>query len=84
MGSLIFYVPNIFALGVVGLGPLTSKGSGLMMTACVGGAVIPFLLGALADTMGIQHAFILPVFCYLFIAYYRLWGSKPREHNQYE
>ncbi len=55
-----------------------------MKTACVGGAVIPFLLGALADTMGIQHAFILPVFCYLFIAYYGLWGSKPREHTQYE
>jgi fucose permease len=25
----------------------------------------------------IQHAFILPIFCYLFIAYYGLWGSKP-------
>ncbi len=82
LSSIMF--PNIFALGVVGLGPLTSKGSGLMMTACVGGAVIPFLLGALADIMGIQHAFILPVFCYLFIAYYGLWGSKPREHTQYE
>jgi FHS family L-fucose permease-like MFS transporter len=68
--------PNIVALGVAGLGPLTSKGSGLIMTACVGGAVIPFLLGALADKVGIQHAFVLPVFCYLFIAYYGLWGSK--------
>ncbi len=72
--SIMF--PNIFALGVAGLGPLTSKGSGLIMTACVGGAVIPFLLGALADKVGIQHAFMLPVFCYLFIAYYGLWGSK--------
>lgn len=75
--SIMF--PNIFALGVAGLGPLTSKGSGLIMTACVGGAVIPFLLGVLADTIGIQHALILPVFCYLFIAYYGLWGSKLRE-----
>jgi MFS transporter, FHS family, L-fucose permease len=72
--SIMF--PNIFALGVAGLGPLTSKGSGLIMTACVGGAVIPFLIGALADKVGIQHAFMLPVFCYLFIAYYGLWGSK--------
>jgi FHS family L-fucose permease-like MFS transporter len=68
--------PNIFALGVAGLGPLTSKGSGLIMTACVGGAIVPFLIGALADKVGIQHAFILPVVCYLFIAYYGLWGSK--------
>lgn len=74
--SIMF--PNIFALGVAQLGPLTSKGSGLIMTACVGGAVIPFLLGVLADTIGIQHSLILPVLCYLFIAYYGLWGSKLR------
>jgi FHS family L-fucose permease-like MFS transporter len=48
------------------------------MTAVVGGAIIPFLIGVLADKLGsIQHAFVLPIFCYLFIAYYGLWGSKP-------
>jgi FHS family L-fucose permease-like MFS transporter len=73
--SIMF--PNIFALGVAGLGPMTSKGSGLIMTACVGAAVIPFLIGALADKVGIQHAFVIPIACYLFIAYYGLWGSKP-------
>jgi FHS family L-fucose permease-like MFS transporter len=77
--------PNIFTLGIAGLGPMTSKGSGLMMTAIVGGAVIPYLLGRLIDLFGkfgdtakIQHAFVLPMVCYLFIAYYGLWGSKPR------
>jgi FHS family L-fucose permease-like MFS transporter len=69
--------PNIFTLGIAGLGPMTSKGSGLIMTAVVGGAVIPYLLGALADKVGIQHAFVIPIICYLFIAYYGLWGSKP-------
>jgi MFS transporter, FHS family, L-fucose permease len=73
--SIMF--PNIFALGVAGLGPMTSKGSGLIMTAVVGGAVIPYFLGALADRVGIQHAFILPLCCYLYIAFYGLWGSKP-------
>jgi len=73
--SIMF--PNIFALGVAGLGPMTSKGSGLIMTACVGAAVIPFLIGALADKVGIQHAFVIPIACYLFIAYYGLRGSKP-------
>jgi FHS family L-fucose permease-like MFS transporter len=70
--------PNIFTLGIAGLGPMTSKGSGLIMTAIVGGAVIPYLLGALADRYGIQHAFVLPAICYLYIAYYGMWGSKPR------
>jgi FHS family L-fucose permease-like MFS transporter len=75
LNSIMF--PNIFALGVAGLGPMTSKGSGLIMTCVVGGAVIPPLLGAAADAMGIQHAFFIPALCYLFIAYYGLWGSKP-------
>lgn len=73
--SIMF--PNIFALGIAGLGPLTSKGSGLIMTAVVGGAIVPYLIGKLADAVGIQHAFVIPAFCYLFIAYYGLWGSKP-------
>lgn len=73
--SILF--PNIFGLGIAGLGPLTSKGSGLIMTAVVGGAVIPLLIGALADATGsIQMAFILPIACYLYIAFYGLWGSK--------
>ncbi len=75
LNSIMF--PNIFTLSIVGLGPMTSKGSGLVMTAVVGGAVIPYLLGALADKFGIQHAFLLPVLCYLYIAYYGMWGSKP-------
>jgi len=73
--SIMF--PNIFALGIAGLGPMTSKGSGLIMTAVVGGAIVPYLLGKLADVVGIQHAFVIPALCYLFIAYYGLWGSKP-------
>jgi len=73
--SIMF--PNIFALGIKGLGPMTSKGSGLIMTAVVGGAIIPPMLGKLADVVGIQHSFVLPMLCYLFIAYYGLVGSKP-------
>ena len=73
--SIMF--PNIFALGIAGLGPMTSKGSGLIMTAVVGGAIVPLLLGALADKIGIQHAFVIPAFCYAYIAWYGLWGSKP-------
>ena len=69
--------PNIFTLGIAGLGPMTSKGSGLIMTAVVGGAVVPLAIGALADKTSIQTSFIIPVICYLYIAYYGMWGSKP-------
>jgi FHS family L-fucose permease-like MFS transporter len=73
--SIMF--PNIFALGIAGLGPMTSKGSGLIMTAGVGGAIVPLALGAAADKMGIQHSFFIPLICYLFIAYYGFAGHKP-------
>ena len=73
--SIMF--PNIFALAIKGLGPMTSKGSGLVMTAVVGGAVVPAMIGYAADKVGIQYSFVIPIICYLFIAYYGLWGSKP-------
>ena len=73
----LHHVPEHLCAWDRGLGPMTSKGSGLIMTAVVGGAIVPLLLGAAADKMGIQHAFVIPIFCYLFIAYYGLWGSKP-------
>jgi FHS family L-fucose permease-like MFS transporter len=75
--SILF--PNIFTLGIAGLGSMTGKGSGLIMTAVVGGAVIPYLLGSLADKVGIQYAFVLPILCYLYISFYGVWGSKPEK-----
>jgi FHS family L-fucose permease-like MFS transporter len=45
--------------------------------AIVGGAIIPVFQGILADSVGIHHAFILPVICYLYIAYYGLKGHIP-------
>jgi MFS transporter, FHS family, L-fucose permease len=69
--------PSIFTLGVEGLGPLTAKGSGLLVQAIVGGAIIPVAEGALADRIGIHHAFILPALCYVYSAYYGFKGSAP-------
>jgi FHS family L-fucose permease-like MFS transporter len=97
LANSIMY-PTIFALGIAELGPLTSKGSGVITIGNVGGAVIPLLFGALAvamgkhyaiahqmqyvtgglaDKIGIQYAFVLPIICYLFITYYGLLGYKP-------
>jgi MFS transporter, FHS family, L-fucose permease len=69
--------PSIFTLGIAELGPLTGDGSGLLIMAIVGGAIIPEIQGVLADQVGIHHAFILPVICYLYIVYYAFRGSKP-------
>ena len=77
LANSIMY-PTIFTLGIAELGPLTSKGSGVITIGNVGGAVIPPLFGLLADkTHSIQFAFVLPIICYVFIAYYGLLGYKP-------
>jgi FHS family L-fucose permease-like MFS transporter len=71
--------PSIFTLGIAGLGARTGEGSGLLVAAIVGGAILPVIQGALADNpaIGIHHAFILPVLCYIYIAFYGFKGSKP-------
>jgi FHS family L-fucose permease-like MFS transporter len=69
--------PNIFTLGIADLGPLTGEGSGLLIAAIVGGAIIPLAQGVIADKIGIHHAFLLPVLCYMYIIYYGFIGSKP-------
>ena len=74
--SIMF--PSIFTLGIAGLGPLTGEGSGILVCAIVGGAVLPELQGILADRIGIHHAFFIPVICYFYIMYFAFWGSRER------
>jgi FHS family L-fucose permease-like MFS transporter len=72
--SIMF--PTIFSLGEAELGPLTGDGSGILDMAIVGGAILPLIQGAIADKVGLHHAFVLPVICYLYILFYALIGSK--------
>jgi MFS transporter, FHS family, L-fucose permease len=69
--------PSIFTLGIAELGPLTGDGSGLLIMAIVGGALIPLAQGRLADMIGLHHAFVLPAICYLYIIFYAFRGSRP-------
>ena len=72
--SIMF--PTIFTLGIKGLGPLTEEGSGLLIMAIAGGALVA-VQGWLADAYGLQESFILTAICELYILFYALWGSKP-------
>ncbi len=63
--------PSIFPLAVKGLGKFTGKGSGLMVTMVVGGAIIQFLLKLMADGMGsFRYAFLICAICYIYIYLY--------------
>ena len=74
--SIMF--PTIFSLSLAKLGRFTEKGSGLLCMAIVGGAIIPVIQGVIADNIGIHHAFILPVLCYLYISFFGFKGYKPQ------
>lgn len=72
--SIMF--PTIFSLAIGDLGDATAQGSGILCTAIVGGAIIPPLYGALADTVGLSLAFLLPAVCYLYISWYGFYMAK--------
>jgi MFS transporter, FHS family, L-fucose permease len=73
--SIMF--PTIFSLAINRLKDATSHGAGVLCLAIVGGAIIPLLQGVLADLVGLQVSFILPIICYLFIVYYAISGYAP-------
>lgn len=72
--SIMF--PTIFTLGIRGLGELTEKGSGVLIMAIAGGALV-VLQGALADAYGLQRSFVLTAACELYVLFYAMWGSRP-------
>ena len=74
--SIMF--PTIFTLAITGLKDRTSTGSALLCMGIVGGAVLPWVTGILADNIGLQLSFVIPLGCYIYIIYYGLRGSLVR------
>ena len=76
--SIMF--PTIFALGIHGLGARAKKASAFIVMAIMGGALLPKLMGAVGDAYDMSRAFIVPMACFAFVAFYgyawpRLSGS---------
>lgn len=67
---------NIFALAIEGLGPLKSQASSLLVMAISGGAILPPLQGALADKIGIQYSFLVPVLAFAYVVFYGVYGYR--------
>lgn len=68
--SIMF--PTIFSMALYRLGKFTGQASGILCMAIVGGAVVPFVQGLLADSIGLQWSFVVPAACYAFILYFGL------------
>jgi MFS transporter, FHS family, L-fucose permease len=72
--SIMF--PSIFTLGIQDLGPLTSKGSSILIGAILGGAIVPKLQGIVADHIGLHRSFFIPAICYIYIAAFAFAAIK--------
>ncbi|SFG40851.1 sugar MFS transporter [Pontibacter chinhatensis] len=72
--SIMFAI--IFSLSVEGLGKYTTKASGLLSTAIVGGAIVSFSQGYLIDHYTWLISFMLPMGCYLYILFYGVNGYR--------
>jgi len=72
--SIMF--PTIFALGIFGLGAKAKRASAYIVMAIMGGAVLPKLMGYVADVFDMSRGFIVPMFCFAFVAFYGFQWSK--------
>ena len=70
--------PTIFALGINGLGPLTKKGSSILVMSIVGGAIVPMFMGWIADISTMALGFIVPLICFAYIVFFGLKGFRVR------
>ncbi len=66
--SIMF--PTIFALGIFGLGARAKKASAFIVMAIMGGAILPKIMGYVADKFDMSRGFIVPMFCFAFVAFY--------------
>jgi len=76
--SCIF--PTIFTLSLRGLGRHTKRGASYLVSSICGGAVIPAILGNVADRTGTQKAMVVPlaffVIAWSFPIYLNLYKGK--------
>jgi FHS family L-fucose permease-like MFS transporter len=78
--SIMF--PTIFALGIFGLGARAKKASAFIVMAIMGGALLPKLMGYVADQFDMSRGFIVPMFCFAFVAFYGFnWPKLSHEES---
>jgi FHS family L-fucose permease-like MFS transporter len=78
--SIMF--PTIFALGIKELGEETKMASSLLVMSIVGGAMAPILMGGISDYTGsMQKAYIIPLLCFIVVAWFGWKGYKIKQVN---
>jgi FHS family L-fucose permease-like MFS transporter len=77
--SIMF--PTIFALGVRDLGSHTKKGASFIIMSIVGGALVPYVMGFLAETRSTPFSYIVPLICFVIVLLFAVIGYKTKSHK---
>jgi len=78
--SIMF--PTIFALGIFGLGARAKKASSFIVMAIMGGALLPKLMGGIADSYDVSRCFLVPACCFALVAIYGFsWPRLSKADN---
>ena len=68
--------PCIFTLAISGLGRHTNQGSSLLIMMIMGGGIISWLQGTIADMHGIHYSFVIGVLCFAYLAFYAVAARR--------
>ena len=79
--SIMF--PTIFTLACEGLGPRAAEASGIICVAIVGGAVVPWITGRVADLTSLKAAMIVPAICYAVICGFGVYARRPAPYAEH-
>ena len=77
--SIMF--PTIFALGIKNLGIYTKKGASYIIMSVVGGALVPLVMGALAQSHSTAFSYVVPLTCFVFVFAFAVYGYKIKAHS---
>ncbi len=72
--SIMF--PTIFALGIKDLGHHTKKASSFIIMSIVGGALMPYVMGLVAENYSTAFSYTVPIICFAVVAWYGWRGYK--------
>lgn len=72
--SIMF--PTIFALGVKDLGVYTKKGASFIIMSIVGGALVPYVMGSVAEAYSTPFSYTVPLICFVVVLFFALKGYK--------
>lgn len=78
--SIMF--PTIFALGVKDLGHYTKKASSFIIMSIAGGAIMPYVMGVVAESYSTAFSYSVPIICFGVVAWYGWSGYKTEEKSE--